>query len=160
MSKPFNISLIAAAALSAVGGLVYYFRPATPRSKVVKAATSQIGKQDSSVYWKDVLPSQSSFPPEWCGAFALWSLHQAGLAKAWNWEIGKGFLYKLPTTKDPQPGDIAYFSKFQHQAVVKSVEGDNVTLLNGNGTGKAVTETTIPKAHAAAYYSIAPLLVS
>lgn len=129
------------------------------RHKVVKKAVGELGKNDASKYWRDVLPGLSRYPNDWCGGFALWALHQAGLAKAWNWEIGKGFLYRLPITKTPRPGDIAYFDQNQHQAVVQTINSDNtVTLINGNGVGRQVTTSTKPISSVRAFYSIQPLI--
>lgn len=131
------------------------------RRKVIKKATGELGKNDASKYWRDVLPSlhPNSFPKDWCGGFALWTLHQAGLAKDWSWEIGKGFLYRLPITKLPRPGDIAYFDTNQHQALVKSLNADGtVTLINGNGIGQQVTTSTKPTSSVRAFYSIQPLI--
>ena len=131
----------------------------SPREKVVAAAESQLGKDDASKYWKDVMPETTYWPINWCGAFALWSLHQAGLAKNWFWENGIGFLYRLPQTKNPKPGDVAYFNNMQHQAVVKSVNANGtITLINGNSVNKKVAESTVDKKAVTAFYSIEPLL--
>jgi hypothetical protein len=157
------------AALGALGiagtiGLVYALRASTdPRTKVANAANSQIGATDASVYWADVLQNypSSSYPPDWCGAFALWCLHQAGLATGIEWTVGLGFLSgNLPTTQQPEVGDIAYFNTNEHHAVVVGVDyaAGTVDLVNGNGTGGAVSASTGPMNHPTAYYSIAGLL--
>ncbi len=131
---------------------------ASPRKRVVSAAAGELGKGSAAPYWQDVLGSAIGAPPEWCGAFTLWALHRAGLAKDWKWEIGKGYLYRLPTTTNPEPGDVAYFDRFQHQAIVESVTPTDVVLLNGNGAGGKVTRTNVPRSNVRAFYSIAPLL--
>ncbi len=144
-------------------GAAWALWPVPPRTRVVRAAQSQIGRSDATVYWRDVLPglSPSSYPPDWCGGFALWSLHQAGLAKDLNWVIGQGFLDHLPTTQDPLPGDIAYFTNNQHQAVVTDVSYDGtIGLVNGNGTAGAVSASDTLFPHVAAFYSIEPLLAT
>src|SRR5262245_28542826 len=131
------------------------------RRKVVKKAIGEVGKNDAAKYWRNVLPGSSMFPNDWCGGFALWALHQAGLAPQWNWEIGKGFLWRLPTTQNPKAGDIAYFDLNQHHAIVRRINADNtVTLINGNGVGRQVTETVRPMASVRAFYSIQPLIDS
>jgi hypothetical protein len=137
--------------------------PEPPRARVVTAATNMLGVTDASIFWKDVLPPgtpPSSYPADWCGAFALWCLHQAGLGKDIYWQIGLSFLSKyLPTTTNPMAGDIAYFNNNEHHAVVTDPDigiPGSVGLINGNGVGGAVTAST--SSNAAAYYSIQPLI--
>lgn len=136
------------------------FLPA--RTRVVRAGMSRLDTKGSSMYWANVLPGlpRTSWPPNWCGAFCLWALHIAGLAKKWNWEIGKGFIYKgLTKTSTPLPGDIAYFTQFQHQALVHSVNSDQtVTLINGNSTNAYVRLSRPLLSSAEAYYSIEPVI--
>lgn len=150
-----------AGALAALG-LGYALWPVPRRTRVTNAATSRLGSSDASEAWRDVLPAgypPSSYPPDWCGAFALWCLHQAGLGLDIGWVVGVGFLEKLPITSDPQPGDIAYFTNNQHHAVVTDLLGNNrLGLVNGNGTGGKVSASSIDKSQAAAFYSIAPLV--
>ena len=141
--------------------------PATPndaRSAVVFAALSQVGNTDPKPYWDDVLPNTDVGHADWCGAFALWALHQAGLALDRQWVIGRGFILvgpnPLPQTTDPQPGDIAYFNKNQHEAIIESVTPGAVQLINGNGTGGAVSVSTVPRSAVTAFYSIKSLLPS
>jgi hypothetical protein len=155
--------------LAAVGTLVALLRgdsspKLSPRQKVVQAARSQLGSNDKAKYWASSLPGQNPAGLDWCGVFALWSLHQAGLALDWTWELGLGFLmtahHKLPIVSTPQPGDIAYFTKNQHEAVVLSVNTVNrtVELANGNGNGGVVSPSTIPWNSVTAFFSIDPLL--
>ena len=155
----------ALAGLGAVGvaASAYALWPVPPRVRVVRAAQSQLGRSNAAPYWADVLPgvAPSGYPPDWCGAFALWTLHQAGLARDLNWVIGQGFLDHLPTTQSPLPGDIAYFTNNQHQAVVTDVSYDGtIGLVNGNGTAGAVSPSETQFSHVAAFYSIEPLLAS
>lgn len=143
---------------AAGGGLLYAFWPTNYRKKVVAEAMKDLGSSDAAKYWIGVgIPT--GYPKEWCGAFTLWALHQAGLAKDWPWIVGKGYMSKLPTTKTPKMGDMAYFEKFQHQAIVKSVNPNGtVTLINGNGTGGKVTLSDKPIKDVTVFYSIEPLL--
>jgi hypothetical protein len=134
------------------------------RAKVVKAALAEPADTPRiTTYWKDVL-STSDFttpPKDWCGAFALWALHKAGLALDVLWKVGTGFIYpqNLPTTVIPKPGDIAYFTHNQHQAIVKSVNNDGtVTLINGNGTGGRITISNPKVSDVTAFYSIQPFI--
>lgn len=136
----------------------------TGRAAVVAAAVSQIGNTDPALYWLDTLPGGTDpGDADWCGAFALWCLHRARLAQDWQWEIGSGFLlstvhHSLPTTTEPKPGDIAYFDHNQHEAIVEAVSPSGVSLINGNGSGGAVTRSTEPRSAVTAFFSIAPLL--
>jgi hypothetical protein len=140
--------------------------PAAPilgRAAVVAAAVSQLGNDDPKLYWDDVLPGKDPSGADWCGAFALWCLHQAGLALDWMWEIESGFALSdkhqsLPVTKSPLPGDMAYFDHNQHMAVVELVTPTAVQLVNGNGTAGAVTRSTALRSSVSAFFSIAPLL--
>lgn len=162
MLLPQNKTTWLWAAGGAVTGAVALWAlwPVSPRDRVARAARSQLGRTDATPYWQDVLPyvSPGNYPPDWCGAFALWAIHQAGLGREVDWVIGRGISAALPTTQNPLPGDIAYFTNNQHHAVVVGVDGDRVSLVNGNGAGGAVSPSTIDQGQAAAYYSIAPLL--
>ncbi len=134
------------------------------RRQVVEAAKSQVDNSDPSKYWLDTIGTRRG-PKHWCGAFALWALHQAGLAISWRWVIGKGFLWRLERTKDPKPGDIAYFNLQQHHAVVIEVTADRVHLVNGNSRPKGVLKIPSmvvinerPRKDVTAFYSIAGLI--
>ncbi len=137
--------------------------PSPPRARVVQAATDMLGVTDARAFWRDVLPPgtpESAYPKDWCGAFALWCLHQAGLGLDIGWQVGMGFLSaNLPTTQTPQAGDIAYFTNNEHHAVVTDPDvgiPGSVGLINGNGMNGAVSAST--SGNAAAYYSIQPLI--
>lgn len=87
------------------------------RSKVIEIARGEIGDQrkgspEVREYWAKVCPEltaeQSWYAAkrqEWCGIFALWCLHEAGVTDV-PWKIGRGFVYLLPKTESPLPGDI------------------------------------------------------
>jgi hypothetical protein len=131
------------------------------RSRIVDAARAEIGLQDPSKYWSGVLSSGPPYPPHWCGGFALWALKQAGIAADVDWQIGKGFCYNLPIVKTPKPGDIAYFSKLQHHAIVESISPDGTTLVTIDGNqqpGESVAVRVRPVASVTAFYSIDPLI--
>lgn len=128
------------------------------RAQVVRIATEEEGKSDALKYNAGVLVSTTP-AKYWCGIFNLWVLHQAGLAKNTKWITGTGFLYQLPKTSDPKPGDTAYFSKEQHHAIVGEVNSDGtVTLINGNGAGGKVSFSRVPKSSVTAFYSIKPFI--
>lgn len=139
------------------------------RAKVVAAAMSQVGKADLARYFADAAPQFVGQHPEWCGIFALWALHQAGLAKGVQWKTALGFLEveheggpegrDFPRTDSPKPGDVAYYAApYQHHAVVAGVrstsDGVRVDLINGNGAGGKVSLGSKPLEAATAYYSI------
>jgi len=131
---------------------------AEKRAAVVAAAMAEVGEANLSKYFGDAAPAMMGSGANWCGIFALWALHQAGLAKGIQWVVSRGFLFRLRQTTSPQPGDIAYFDKAQHHALVRAVRADEVDLINGNGTGGVVTLSTAPKSKARAYFSIEPFL--
>ncbi len=118
-----------------------------------------------AVYWADVLHQAPTapHPPEWCGAFALWCLHQAGLGLLLRWLFGPphfGFLWNLPVTKSPKPGDIAYLDKpFEHHAIVVEVVGDTVHTIDGNqGPHAPIMTHEAPLSHWTAFFSIESLI--
>jgi hypothetical protein len=156
-----SIVAVLAAACTAI------FTRRTPeklRAQVVKIALAEPSKSPRvQAYWKDVLKPEeylqnAPITKDWCGVFILWALHQAGLGENVKWEIGKGFFSKLTPTKNPQPGDIAYFTHNQHEALVKSISGSKVNLINGNGTNGWITQSSPEISSVTAFYSIDPLI--
>ncbi len=137
--------------------------PSMPaRQAAVMAALGEVGNGDPKKYWEDVAPGDNPAGADWCGAFALWALHRAGLALDRRWVFGRGFIlvgpHPLPQTTNPEPGDIAYFNKNQHQAIVEFVSPTAVQLINGNGAGGKVSVSTVPRSNVTAFFSIKPLL--
>lgn len=136
--------------------------PKTPdltRQTILQIAETQLGPQDPKKYWLDVIPEHPGFSGAWCGGFTLWVLHEAGIAKDIQWEMGKGYCYRLPTTNNPQPGDIAYFDKpYQHHAFVERIEGNSLYTIDGNQPGNTVAKRLRPRDSVTAFYSIEPLL--
>lgn len=132
------------------------------RLAVVAVARAELGKQDPSKYWDAVLPpaqQNSGFVGEWCGGFALWCLRQAGLAQNVNWEIGKGFCYRLPITLTPEPGDVVYLDQpYQHHAILSEANAERVITIDGNQAGDTVRLVTRQRSRVTAFFSIAPLL--
>jgi hypothetical protein len=127
------------------------------RAAVVRAALGETGRINAQKYWDSAAPGVAvKEGTDWCGAFVLWALHEAGLARGIFWNFGTGFeLKNLPQTNDPKPGDIAYFDKLQHRAIVERVDGDQISLINGNGESGAVSRSTISRSEARAFFSIA-----
>ena len=132
------------------------------RQKVVQVARSQIGQTCRTEYITDTCRGNPAayHGINWCGIFCLWCLHQARLALGWKWRLAVGFLYRLPHTKHPQPGDIAYFTRFQHEAIVSDIAdlGSEMENVNGNGANNRVTEGVRPQKDAACFFSIGPLI--
>jgi hypothetical protein len=132
------------------------------RRQVVNAALAEQASPDTDKYWNDVLVNSSSKPSSWCGALALYAIHQAGIGLDVHWVIGKGFLYnlhQLQAGEEVKPGDVAYFNTYQHQAIVKSVNDDGtVTVINGNAAGGTVSITSPARSKVTAFFSIKPLI--
>jgi len=120
----------------------------------VDALWTDVGCPEFVGHWHD---------KAWCGAFALRCLMRALPACAdWTWHPGKGFLevYGLPKVKLPEVGDIAYFARNQHHAIVVGVGSGKVTLVNGNGMlapAEGVTHSTVAIGDVSAFYSIGKL---
>jgi len=136
------------------------------RSRAVSAALEEWRRYPSGrpeLYWQEVLnPRDQPFTGDWCGAFVLRSLQQAGLAKGVQWEIGRGFIapLNLPPTRNPQPGDIAYLaSPFQHEALVLEYEPRTgmATTIDGNQPGIEPRVRFVANGNLQ-FYSIEPLI--
>ena len=129
------------------------------RTAVLRAALSEIGVQQPSKYWSEVLPAAPGFSGAWCGGFALWALKQAGLAQDIQWEVGRGFCYRLSQTNDPKPGDIVYIDQpYQHHAILLGISGDTVRTVDGNQKGETVAIRERPRRSISAFYSIDSLI--
>lgn len=127
------------------------------RSAVIAAAAGRIGTPDASSFWNVCGREPFSKRLAWCGIFALWCLREAGLAR-FDWEFGKGFLYRLRRTDTPEPGDIGYIDHpFQHHLIVERVDGDRVHSIDGNTP--RVQRKERPRSAITAFYSIEPLIL-
>lgn len=140
------LGLGAAATAAAVACLVHEDEESL-RKKVVDNAQSKMGVTDPEEFWADVLTVPDR-PRDWCAAFALWAMHKAGLVLDKKFKITLGFLltqpYVLPVTTTPEIGDVAYFNKNQHHAIVSKVYPDgSVDLINGNGKDPVTGQTGI-----------------
>jgi hypothetical protein len=132
------------------------------RQRVVETAVAALGEQDPDRFWREVCPAFVGHPHDvsWCGGFALWCLRQVGLAD-WDWIPGRGFLFHLPITKAPQPGDILYIANLAHHGVVEEVHGSSIVSIDGNTMPPPIEGVTRKMRHRAlvtAFYSISPLL--
>lgn len=123
--------------------------------------------------WRAVLPPDWSDAKvdqyqakHWCGAFSLLCLKDAQLPGAADifWKDGVGYVepHHFPHTTKPKPGDIAYFDKLSHYAIVTDVYADTFASVDGN-QGTSLAEPCIklksrPLAAARTFYSIAHLV--
>lgn len=141
------------------------------RQAVVDAAVAEIGPDTHEKrikYWESALGYEIHHFEEisrlaWCGGFALFCLHQAGLAKDVHWRIGRGFLlqapHPLPSVAIPKPGDIGYLDKpFQHHFVVESVDNSARTVTSIDGNQPDVRRKSRKLGPGIVFYSIAPYL--
>lgn len=125
--------VIVGVAAAAAGWAAYQLF--APRNRIVRIASGEVGNTDWRKYLDGVLEGPVG-ELAWCGIFALWVLHEAGIAKDVSWEPGKGFLYRMQQTSDPKPGDIAYVHyPFQHHAIVEKIENGQVHTIDGNTLG-------------------------
>ena len=160
LKDSLKVAGIAAAVSGFILAMVSLIKP-DYRQKVVKIAKSQVGPQNPDKYWAVVAPSLMGNPTgiAWCGGFALWALRQAGLTNA-MWPIGSGISQILPSTTNPQPGDVAYFNApYQHHAIVDHIDGTTLYTIDGNQSpGEQVLPRTRQVKDATAFYSIQPLI--
>lgn len=86
--------------------------------------------------------------PSWCGIFAFWALNKGGVPMP-KWTIGGSAVKQKAAYAPgyiPRPGDIAYFNKNSHYAIVEKTEPENpapserkkvnVVTVNGNTSGE------------------------
>ena len=139
------------------------------RAAVADIAHSQVGVTDPEAFYLDAAPcytAGAASAKAWCGIFSLFVLRRAGLTD-WEWRDGYGFIYRLgwdQATSRPEVGDIAYFKRFQHHAVVVAVDpdADTVTTIDGNSgptPGKVGAPKTRPRKYVGVtYFSIRKLV--
>lgn len=129
------------------------------RQGIADIAENEIGSKQKAKYWSKVLDGKKQPSHSWCGAFALWVLRTAGVTD-WTYDPNGSWFLQLNTTAKPEPGDIAWFDDTRHVGVVvkTSTDGRYVRLVDGAGTGGAVSTRTIPTSKATSYLSIGSLL--
>ena len=139
--------------------------PVELRQQVANVASAEEHSTDSVKYWREVLGHGPPFPPQWCGAFTLWTLHTV-LGCDWHWEVGKGYLYSLRPTNSPDLGDICYMDKpYQHHAILTAVgaaqDGTPYVISQDGNSGPSpgvVEEHWRSRSKWTAFYSIQPLI--
>lgn len=128
------------------------------RAKLLEIAYCELGNEDPSAYWLEAYGHLPDKPRAWCAVFYLACLLRLELCD-WRWPLY--FSGRLPLIQVPEPGDLAYFDKpFQHHAMVQSLEGATINLIQGNyGTPGRVAESQfIVGSKPVVYYSIAKLI--
>jgi hypothetical protein len=108
----------------------------TTRDRIIEIASAEIGPGRRADYWREVLGYDPGPGKAWCGAFCLFVLHQAGLARDHKWGIdGSGMVgpLKLRRTSTPSRGDIVYLdAPFQHHALFDYEYDGWVHSVDGN----------------------------
>lgn len=132
------------------------------REAFVRRIEGEIESPDPEKYWADILDDDEPHPGAWCGALILWAARAEGLSDA-MWQRGKGIASPLKlraiSSSAVKPGDIAYFTKYQHVATVaKVLGGGRFEILNGNAEGGAITRTETNTVKVAAFFSIGHLV--
>jgi len=141
--------------------------PRELRQRVANVASAEIDCSDAVRYWREALApgTPRPYPPHWCGAFTLWALRVA-LGCQWHWEIGKGYLWRLKPTRDPDLGDVCYMDRpFQHHAILTAI-GDTADgrafaiSVDGNAGAPPthVDEVWRAREKWTVFYSIQPLI--
>src|SRR5690606_12080172 len=93
---------------------------------------------------------------QWCGVFALWCLHTANVTRV-PWQIGRGFVWRLPKTREPLPGDVFVGpGPVWHHGIVESryMVGDRIWLASIEGNTPDVRRKDRPEPPNYTYYSI------
>lgn len=109
------------------------------RNSLVDWARGELGEQNPDKYYRVCAPEfiGHKHDKSWCGIFCLAGLHAIGVCD-WMWQGGKGFVWRLARTTEPQRGDIAVFRKgasgkdLWHHAIVESADEDRVHTIDGN----------------------------
>lgn len=135
------------------------------RAAIVQAALGELDSLNSRVadYWVDV-GADEPYPLQWCGAFALWCLHEADCGLGVSWEIGRGFLlvppHALRLVCVPQPGDVSYKPQpYQHHAIVERVVGARVYTVDGNqGPPSYIKQSSHLLGIEHSYFDVSPLI--
>jgi hypothetical protein len=123
--------------------------------------------------WPKAMPTAKSwdYPLHWCGAFTLVCLKEAGLCATRDWKLRLGYLTTPIMAGYPcKPGDVAYFHKNNHFALVERIEYDvhnpgnlryaRVHTIDGNqgALGDTIARRERPYQSVAAFYTIEPFI--
>lgn len=135
--------------------------PSSARNRVIQIAKSQVGNGAGDDWAKYLVDTVEYWPEEkipWCGIFATWVLHKAGLTSQ-KWKYGAGISSILERTNNPKPGDILYIDQpYQHHGIITAIDGDTVYSVDGNSPGDIVDNRKRSIGEIDAFYSIGPLV--
>lgn len=173
---PLSLAGSSTARSGSVGGVVSMLA----RDGIVLVANRELALVESGAfrperikdYWASALNQAPNLPhpPHWCGALALFCLHEVELARGliWRFETAtdkrSGFLYALARLKadeELRPGDMGYQDQpYQHHFIVETVDRDVVTTIDGNqGIAGPIQRRTRKRSdRALAWFSIKRLL--
>lgn len=108
--------------------------------------------------WDDAVVTQVKYKgefPHWCGIFSVYAIKKAGIDVG-NWKQGRGVMdsNRLQETSSPKPGDIGYFHEKSHHCIIKEVNGDTITSIDGNmGVYSEVVEKVRRRGEFAAFFT-------
>jgi uncharacterized protein YukE len=126
----------------------------TPDSdKILDTARGELGYQEGPGDANKYGPSAA-----WCSSFATWVWKQSGVdipslpftGDVYNWGEERGLAYGADSLGQARPGDVLLFgtgpespSTSTHIGIVESVDGDQVTMIEGNSSDQVqrVTHT-------------------
>lgn len=82
-------------------------------------------------YW-EALSLKAPFPKSWCGAFVGYSIAQNGGDLVWVPTQGLRPAPKQIDKRAGLPGDIAWFVKNQHYALIEEIDATGYLTVEGN----------------------------
>jgi uncharacterized protein YukE len=115
-------------------------------NKILDAARGELGYEEGPNNENKYGP-----PASWCSSFATWTWRQAGVdipllpftGDVYNWGVEHGLAYDSGNLGQARPGDVLLFGTgpespetSTHIGVVESVDGDKVTLIEGNSSDR------------------------
>lgn len=114
---------------------------------IVRIAKSEIGLKEEGDNRGELLKKyyQGAGGTEgqaWCAYFVTWVLDRAGI-KITRQGLVDALRDEISSTTDPKPGDIA-FHVSSHTSIVVTVNGNNITVIEGNTSSGWVKESTYP----------------
>jgi uncharacterized protein YukE/cell wall-associated NlpC family hydrolase len=121
--------------------------------KILDTARGELGYQEGPGNANKYGPSAA-----WCSSFATWVWKQSGVdipslpftGDVYNWGQERGLAYGADSLGQARPGDVLLFgtgpespSTSTHIGIVESVDGDQVTMIEGNSSDQVqrVTHT-------------------
>ncbi|PKL47754.1 MAG: hypothetical protein CVV42_12085 [Candidatus Riflebacteria bacterium HGW-Riflebacteria-2] len=107
--------------------------------------------------WLKTLQTVGKKINDWCGIFGTWAWQKAGLPVYWNTRL-IGCKYRGDVA-NMGPGDMVIikkeFNKYNHHCIIKSIDGDDLTTIDGNQGADSIKIQNRKVHHIAIYYSVA-----